>query len=282
MSVDGPDETGGPIRSLHDLSVARRARIVRHIAWELGLILDAGVRQVALSKIMGIETDVVSKIVNASYGKAFPVGGAEALDRAGYRPDLEGATFASLAHALDAATAREIENSQTRERRALYFLASPMASSPRYRRERDSALRFKELIERYCGVDVFYAGATSLTPAQYESQPRAYEINLEHLEAATRFILLLPRKPKKKPSSVWIEAGIALALEIPSTIIVPDLNWLPYLLKRAHSESVQLEQMSQSEAERLIRQDHDRFFSASSPRLPSRAPRRKTRSPRSK
>jgi hypothetical protein len=210
---------------------------------------------------MQIEPGTLSKLLDPDNyeNRGFKPETAALLDEAGYRPLLT-PTFVALADALD--EARKRARPFKRLTAGRYVLASPMASSGDYAADRSVARDFAHLLHEYCGADVYYAGETVGTPADFDSESLAFQVNLAILQAACRFVLLLT-EPVVKPTSVWVEAGLALALRIPSTYILENREWLPYILKRAHEEgTVQVELGGLDEARRLIRLHNSRYFTA--------------------
>ncbi|MHB8512664.1 MAG: hypothetical protein ACYDCC_10850 [Actinomycetota bacterium] len=112
------------------------------------------------------------------------------------------------------------------------FLASPMAGidPPDFEKQRDEALHLKEAIENFCGFRVYYAGAEIRSHNDFESTDLAAEINFSHL-SASRFFVLVVTSELARPTSIWVEAGFAMALQIPSLYVVRSLSCLPFVMR---------------------------------------------------
>ncbi len=115
------------------------------------------------------------------------------------------------------------------------FLASPMASieGAEYEAERRAALDVKKALENHCNFSVYYAGSGLSSSREFEAADAATETNFRALAEASYFVLLMTR-PLQRPSSVFVEAGWALANWTPSLYLVPDLSLLPYCLRELH------------------------------------------------
>ena len=114
------------------------------------------------------------------------------------------------------------------------FLASPMASLTgrgSYIRERESASDLARIIESYCGYSVYYAGDEIESDADFEAPGIALALNVQALRDSRHFVLLVT-EPLVKPSSVWVEAGLALAYGKPLTLFVNATDDLPYMLRQ--------------------------------------------------
>jgi hypothetical protein len=113
------------------------------------------------------------------------------------------------------------------------FLASPMAATagtPEYQAERNAAIELKAALETYCDMRVYYAGTNLRKPREFDANDAAAEMNFRALSNSDYFVLLVTAR-LTRPSSVFVEAGWALAAGIPSLYLFPDPEMLPYCLK---------------------------------------------------
>ena len=112
------------------------------------------------------------------------------------------------------------------------FLASPMAaygSDGDYQQDRDCALAALKAFETMCGFRrMFYAGTALATQAEFEPENLSVSGNLKRLLASARFVLIYPHP---LASSVLVEAGVALAWQMPSVYFVRRKDDLPFLLR---------------------------------------------------
>ena len=182
-------------------------------------------------EVMGFgDGGALSKIINGV--RTLAVAKARLLDKAGYRTPT-GGSFEQLAR--DQAAAAHAARRGQPQRRTNYdvFLASPMASGGKtYSDLRRSALDLVTAIENYCGYTVYYAGRDIESSAEFDAVDIAFGENWRALSQSRTFALYMPHAVTK-PSSVWVEAGIALGLGMRSTYFVPDSSSLPYILQRA-------------------------------------------------
>jgi hypothetical protein len=137
--------------------------------------------------------------------------------------------------------AKDRAPAQASEKGELYdvFLASPMAStqgSDAYLQERLAALDVKSALEIHCGMSVYYAGKDVRTDREFEAPDIAAESNFQAL-VNSRFFILLVTKALTRPSSVWVEAGWALATQTPSLYLFPEPDVLPYCLRHLNQHT---------------------------------------------
>lgn len=122
------------------------------------------------------------------------------------------------------------------------FLASPMAAFPEnseYREDRKRVSHIIKAFRAYCRFgSIYYAGTTLASKADFDPENISLAANIKALEQSQHFVLIYPRP---LPSSVLVEAGIALALKLPSAYFVRSKTDLPFLLQNP------------GEAERCIR-----------------------------
>lgn len=157
---------------------------------------------------------------------------AKTLDRLGKTPTI-GGTFTDLRKAYTQVS-RGISREKPRGSRTYdVFLASPMASvegSEEYEVERQAARDVKEALENYCDLSVYYAGESLESKEEFDSPVVAAEENFDALESAQRFVLLALGKVTR-PSSIYVEAGYALARKLPSLYLVRHPVALPFVLR---------------------------------------------------
>lgn len=113
------------------------------------------------------------------------------------------------------------------------FLAVPMAAfetDKEYEESRDDILEIMSSIRQFCGLQrIFYAGEDIKTKKEFDPEDMAYLGNFEKLYKSRFFVMMFP---KKIVSSVLIEVGYALAIDLPILILIKNQNDLPYILKR--------------------------------------------------
>lgn len=106
-----------------------------------------------------------------------------------------------------------------------------VAGRDSYGRERERASDLARIIESYCGYSVYYAGDEIESDADFEAPGIAMALNVEALRDSRHFVLLVT-EPLTRPSSVWVEAGLALAYGKPLTLFVDAPDNLPYMLRQ--------------------------------------------------
>jgi hypothetical protein len=169
----------------------------------------------------------------ASGAAAISLAGARAFDAAGYKPSV-GDSFVHLVQRYKAAKARSGRANELLNREYDVYLASPMASTTNdrnYQIERKAALDVKRAIEIWCNLSVFYAGDELESRVHFRPPELAGDSNFRALGSA-RFFVLLIMTPIRHPSSIFIEAGYALARGIPALYIAPTLKDLPFVLRK--------------------------------------------------
>jgi pimeloyl-ACP methyl ester carboxylesterase len=118
------------------------------------------------------------------------------------------------------------------------FVAAAMAGhegETQYAESRAAVLALIRVLHEKCGFpEVFYAGTTMPTMADFDPKALALQLDLRAMRASRYFILYYPRRVA---SSVLYEAGWALVLGKPSIYIIKgdqnDDEGLPFLLKDA-------------------------------------------------
>jgi hypothetical protein len=216
------------------LAEGTHAALEQHVAFELENLMDVqGLTQEELAHTMGFNTPSgASKIIGGHRGLTLQK--ARLLDDEGWTTTL-GTTFEGLV--------REVHRSKNGPRRPIksprtfdVFLATPMATADSYKRDRELVLDLKSALER-ANLTVFYAGDDIARMQDFDTQDIAYATNWDSIQASRQLVLYLLHEPTSpKPSSIWVEVGMALALGLPCTFFVPSLSCLPYVVQRAFDE----------------------------------------------
>lgn len=160
------------------------------------------------------------------------VSAARRLDELGEVTSIE-ATFTELRDAYTRASMRRGRAPSAGAKSFDVFLASPMASTGTrlgYESERSAARDVKLALETWCGFSVYYAGDAIETDADFDTPEMAAETNFEVLSRSHFFLLLTLTQPAD-PSSVYVEAGYALARHLPSLYLVAGPEVLPFVLR---------------------------------------------------
>lgn len=114
------------------------------------------------------------------------------------------------------------------------FIAAAMAghdTDEEYQKSRNDVLLVIKQLEEKCNVhNIYYAGQKLKSKKKFEAKSLSLEIDMNALRSSRYFLLLYPQK---LVSSVLFEAGIALALGIPSVYFVKDRKNLPFLMEQA-------------------------------------------------
>ncbi|MCE1175044.1 MAG: hypothetical protein LWW77_10615 [Propionibacteriales bacterium] len=226
----------GPIPSREILEAAGLERIEGQIRWELQEVLSQGYTQEKLGiEVLGYTTaSQLNKIVNGS--ASLTVDRARMLDEHGLTPVL-GGSFEELALMRATRQRRRAPNSS-----GLWdvFLALPMASTDddaAFSQIQHEARALVQALQERCDFTV-YCGALQVAGRDdFDSPAFALADNIEALRKSSNFLLWVDR-PLTKPSSVWVEAGIALALGKPCVYLVKEPETLPYILRQAADAKV--------------------------------------------
>lgn len=160
------------------------------------------------------------------------VSAARRLDELGQRTSIQ-ATFTALCDAYTSASRRPRRGPSPAAGSFDVFLASPMASTETrqsYESERSAARDVKAALETWCGFSVYYAGEMIETDGEFDTPEIAAEANFDVLSRSHYFLLLVLSQPAD-PSSVYVEAGFALAHHLPSLYLVPGPEVLPFVLR---------------------------------------------------
>jgi hypothetical protein len=132
----------------------------------------------------------------------------------------------SLAKRLEDLTAQHDEQEEPFD----VFLAAPMAAAKAdYEATRALALRVKRALTESCGANHVYCASEEIAdPDDFDLPDVALVDNMLPFKTARRFVLLYPAS---LPSSVLVEAGLALAYGMPSLYLVPTGVELPFMLR---------------------------------------------------
>ena len=122
------------------------------------------------------------------------------------------------------------------------FLASPMTAaveSGTYEEERQAAMAVMETLQGFLDLRVYYAGESLNFEDDFDVPDLAAEMNFDALRESRYFVLVYTApQTTPKPSSVWVEAGYALALRRPCLFLVRETQMLPYCLQSLQQVAV--------------------------------------------
>ncbi|MFI1104333.1 hypothetical protein [Streptomyces melanogenes] len=113
------------------------------------------------------------------------------------------------------------------------FVSSPMASFPtseQYEEHRAGMRQLVEALERHCRFKVYYAGLHLPTWNSFQRPDIGAQRDAAALRESKRFLLVVPLP---LVSSVYVEAGYALALHKPSVYYHHVDVELPFMLRHA-------------------------------------------------
>lgn len=109
------------------------------------------------------------------------------------------------------------------------FLAAPMAAANEYDPVRKLASRLADALQQHAGAMAVYCAARTIaSPDAFEEPSVALQRNVAPFQGARAFAMLLP---ETLPSSVLVEAGMALAWRIPAVYFVRSRLNLPWMLR---------------------------------------------------
>jgi len=223
-----------PLQDAERWASAPPATIDRQIIAQLTAFMrTAGLSQQRLGLLIEQEQPFVSRLLRGQ--RQLTLAQAEMLDE---HPAAAGdVSYRALVQRREEGSAEQ--RARRRYRGNKLFLAGSMsAPTTTYEDARAGALDLANALEEYCGFDVYYAGREISSPREFDAADLGYRLNFEQLKQSDQFVLLwegMPKEPRKAVSSIWVEAGMALAQGIPSTYFVPDLDSLPYILQQAVS-----------------------------------------------
>lgn len=224
-----------PIRDAAELEGASTTRLRAQLAYEVALLLDQrGWTQEELAHKLGYES--ASSVSRWLSGHA-----VVSVEKAVVLDALAGNTSLEIPHAELRSRYEKSRRQNPVDRQTIkantgsfdVFLASPMASVPEgeaYSRANEAAGDLARIIESYCSYRVYYAGDAIESADDFEAPIIALTANVEAL-LESRHFLLMTTQPSQT-SSIWVEAGMALALRKPSTFFVPSPDYLPYMLRQ--------------------------------------------------
>ncbi len=236
-----------PIMSLEELEEASPRRIGYQIRWELSLVLKRP--EVESQEHLGLhlldrDNTIVSHWKNGR--KPLPARAAKQFDELFGDTSL-GITWAKLVDAREQAIRRHGRDAMNKGDIFDVFLASPMAAAwdlGTYQEERRRAMAVADTL-RLHGFSTTYAGQSISDESSFDVPDLAAEMNFDALRECRYFLLLYAVstdeqtppagetvKPRA-PSSVWVEAGYALACRRPSVYVIRDTLMLPYCLRDA-------------------------------------------------
>ncbi len=214
------------LTSVDELDELGLVQLEDHLRFELDELVATVGGQGALANELGYkDASSVSRIL-CGLSISLPLEKARKLDTSEFSPTIPGLTFEGLVTAIE--RVRKVGASTD------IFLAAPMsASGDKYEADRGLAMDFMNQLRRH-KTSVYYAGEHILDPSDFDAQDLAFHANLAHLRTSRRFVLYLPRALKNsRPSSIWVELGIALGLGIPATLFVPNLKSVPFVVERS-------------------------------------------------
>lgn len=223
-----------PIISDEQLEHATPELIQLQIGWQISLLIDPPIMtQEKLGQAIGREQTFVSRVMHAK--SSLVLTDAEKLDELFDAPEA-GWSFEKLVKQREQ---RKREDQRSSLSSTKLFLAGAMsAPTTTYETARSNAMDLASALELYCKFEVYYAGRSIHSERQFDAADLGYQSNYDYIRTSTQFVLLwegMPLERQDAVSSIWVEAGIALALGIPSTYFVPDLKSLPYILRQATS-----------------------------------------------
>lgn len=217
------------VQKVEDLDKASTSQLKQKLVYELLYLMDVTLHQMTQKQLgdqLGVGQPQVSKWCGTS--AVLPREKAEILDDKGYETTL-GVTFTALVDRIH--KRREVAPLSDE-----VFLASPIASSPDYLASRKSVMELERVIIDHTGWTVYNASRN--VEDVYDASQIALRENLEAVKNCKYFVLLLPPRPLVAPSSVWVEAGAAIAWQRPSIYFAPAAppegpDYLPYILQNS-------------------------------------------------
>ncbi|MGH3772816.1 MAG: helix-turn-helix domain-containing protein [Pseudonocardiaceae bacterium] len=228
--------TNPPILAPEQLEAATPVMIEDQIRFEVHhLLARLDVTQAAFAIKIGYGEGTVSKWKNGQ--QRLSEGGAKNIDKAGYGPTTLGLSFSELLRLYRVRARSGIEHNTWD-----VFLSMPMASAgPDYGEALADAQQIRVALEEHCGWHAFFAGVDIPTSNDFDTPDFALQANCVAVRESANFMMVVLR-PLARASSVFVEAGFALALQKPSVYFVRDRQVLPYILREAsvHSAAVDL------------------------------------------
>ncbi len=120
------------------------------------------------------------------------------------------------------------------------FISTPMAAlddDEQVKRHRADIEKVRHALRDYChfALDrVFYAGTDMDDKGAFERSDMALRKNYKELEQSRVFLMIAP---DKRPSSIYVEAGMAMALGKPCVFFAREQDDLPWLIREATAAS---------------------------------------------
>lgn len=226
-----------PILSPEQLDSATAVMIEGQIQFEVRhLLAGLDLTQSAFANAIGYGEGTVSKWKSGQ--QRLSEGGAKSIDNAGYGPTTLGIGFSELLRLYRARARSGAENGLHTTWDV--FLSMPMASAgPYYENILADAQRIRSALEDYCGWQAFFAGADIPTANDFDTPDLALQSNCIACIAVreSAMFMMVVLQPLTRASSVFVEAGFALALNKPSVYFVRDRQVLPYILREASLHS---------------------------------------------
>jgi len=223
-----------PILSLEQLDSATPVMIDEQIRFEVGHLLESlDLTQAAFARTIGYGEGAVSKWKSGQ--QRLSEGGAKSIDDKGYGPTTLGLSFSDLLRLYRARAGSGGENGTHTTWDV--FLSMPMASvGQEYEKTLTDAQQLRAALAEHCGWQAFFAGADIPTANDFDTPDLALQVNCVALRMSATFMMTV-LQPLTRASSVFVEAGFALALGKPSVYFVPDRRVLPYILREASVHS---------------------------------------------
>jgi hypothetical protein len=139
-----------------------------------------------------------------------------------------------LPRLIDSATLRTMSSDGMLSQPSNYelFIAAPMSSldPSDYADTRAEVLSVIDRLAKHDFGGVYFAGAKISHPEAFTGEAESLRRDLTALRGARLFVLIYPGK---MVTSALVEVGYALALQLPSLLLVRNRADLPYLLDQA-------------------------------------------------
>lgn len=222
------------IPSLEQLDSATPTMIEEQIRFEVRhLLARVDLTQSAFANGIGYGEGTVSKWKSGQ--QRLSESGAKRIDDAGYGPTTLGLSFSDLLRHYRVRFRSSVESGThiTWD----VFLSMPMASAgPYYQLILADAQQIRVALDEHCNWRAFFAGADIPTINDFDTPDLALQSNCVALRESATFMMVV-LQPLARASSVFVEAGFALALGKPSVYFVRDRQVLPYMLREASVHS---------------------------------------------
>ena len=231
-----------PIENADGMNSASPDDIKQQMAWEVRRLVDWAkgleprVIQANIAELAGLPTTDLSNYksgarpISLEHARALDEwmdGFAQKKGAAAFRRTSLGGTFEQLRTAYD--TQKQIGHAKCD-----IFVSAPMAAVEKseYDETRRRITNLVECLEKEVGWTAYYAGrdAPAADEAFWDVPRLAMKMNSEYLRAAKYFVLVCLQE-LRVPSSVFVEAGMALALGMPAIYFARTPEDLPYILK---------------------------------------------------